>query len=119
MGFRMADTFTDSLACWTGDGQKAVKTTAYGGEKGTFQILRFGLKLLLIHSSSARTELRQENIFSRRLEEDTDGHADFYAVKRCADDVADHVRVFGQFDDRDDVGSFSGPAAYCKKVLFS
>ncbi len=29
MDFRIADTFTDSLARLTGDGQKAVKTTAF------------------------------------------------------------------------------------------
>ena len=29
MDFRIADTFTDSLAKLTGDGQKAVKTTAF------------------------------------------------------------------------------------------
>lgn len=29
MEFRIADTFTDSLARLTGDGQKAVKTTAF------------------------------------------------------------------------------------------
>lgn len=29
MDFRIADTFTDNLACLTGDEQKAAKTTAF------------------------------------------------------------------------------------------
>jgi hypothetical protein len=59
----------------------------------------------------SRAELRQEDLFSRRLEEDANRHADLYAIELGSDDVADHVRAFGQLDDCDDVGNLAGPAA--------
>jgi hypothetical protein len=58
-----------------------------------------------------RAEFGQEDLFSHRLKKNADGHADFYLIERRADDVADHARAFGQFDDRDDVWNLAGPAA--------
>ena len=52
----------------------------------------------------SRAELRQEDFFSCRLEENADVHADFYTIERGSDDVADHVGAFGQLDDCDDLG---------------
>ena len=46
MDFRIADTFTDSLARLTGDEQKAVKTTAFG--RGPIPE-RYDLRLNLTH----------------------------------------------------------------------
>ncbi len=44
MEFRIADTFTDSLAKLTGDEQKAVKTTAFDLPLATLPPDRAGLK---------------------------------------------------------------------------
>ena len=67
MAFRLADTFTDSLAKLTGDEQKAVKTTAFDLQLNPANPgMQFHTERHLLHVARARDHLLVTAVIRRR-----------------------------------------------------